>query len=252
MNNKSTKPQWKRIPVIIFFCFGIFLLTQNYPSMFFEIDTLETPSPMRARAGTKPTFMELCRSPAGVDFSNSHISNVTYIQEDDRFYIRNTRSCDEFRKMRQYINKPGTKEEEEFPLAFSILMYSDVDRAERLLRAIYQPQNEYCIHVDKSANRTIHRAINGIASCFDNIFVIAESINVKWGTFSVLEAELLCMKELLKHKWKYFINLTGQEFPLKTNWELVQILKAYNGANDVDGTSKQYVALFIFLSIQYL
>jgi hypothetical protein len=35
-------------------------------------------------------------------------------------------------------------------------------------------------------------------------------------------------------KWKYFINLTGQEFPLKTNQEIVKILKSYKGANDVN------------------
>ena len=47
------------------------------------------------------------------------------------------------------------------------------------------------------------------------------------------------MEALLKYrKWKYFINLTGQEFPLKTNWELVQILKALNGTNIVEATIK--------------
>lgn len=37
-------------------------------------------------------------------------------------------------------------------------------------------------------------------------------------------------------KWRYFINLTGQEFPLKTNKELVKILKSFKGANDISGT----------------
>ena len=40
------------------------------------------------------------------------------------------------------------------------------------------------------------------------------------------------MQYLWKAKsWKYYINLTGQEFPLKTNLEIVQILKAMGGAN---------------------
>jgi hypothetical protein len=42
------------------------------------------------------------------------------------------------------------------------------------------------------------------------------------------------MKDLLKYKkWKYFINLTGQDYPLKTNLDIVRILKAFKGANDV-------------------
>jgi beta-1,3-galactosyl-O-glycosyl-glycoprotein beta-1,6-N-acetylglucosaminyltransferase/N-acetyllactosaminide beta-1,6-N-acetylglucosaminyltransferase len=40
-------------------------------------------------------------------------------------------------------------------------------------------------------------------------------------------------------KWKYFINLTGQEFPLKTNKELVRIFTALRGANDITGTTNQ-------------
>ena len=32
-------------------------------------------------------------------------------------------------------------------------------------------------------------------------------------------------------KWKYFINLTGQEFPLMTNLELIRTLKAMEGEN---------------------
>ncbi|PVD19775.1 hypothetical protein C0Q70_20266 [Pomacea canaliculata] len=47
------------------------------------------------------------------------------------------------------------------------------------------------------------------------------------------------MKRVWAHptRWRYFINLTGQEFPLKTNKELVQILKAFRGANDISGTN---------------
>ncbi|XP_064613401.1 beta-1,3-galactosyl-O-glycosyl-glycoprotein beta-1,6-N-acetylglucosaminyltransferase 3-like [Liolophura sinensis] len=48
------------------------------------------------------------------------------------------------------------------------------------------------------------------------------------------------MKDLLRFKWRYFINLTGQEFPLKTNKELVEILTAYKGANDIRGTSGKF------------
>ena len=44
------------------------------------------------------------------------------------------------------------------------------------------------------------------------------------------------VKKEKRKKWKYFINLTGQEFPLKTNYEIVQILKAYKGANNEEGT----------------
>ena len=45
--------------------------------------------------------------------------------------------------------------------------------------------------------------------------------------------------------WKYFINLTGQEFPLKTNAELVKILKVYNGANNIQSTLQYFLIINI-------
>ena len=46
------------------------------------------------------------------------------------------------------------------------------------------------------------------------------------------------MKDHLRYTdWKYHINLAGQEFPLKTNLELVRILKAFNGSNLIQGST---------------
>ncbi|KAK3589241.1 hypothetical protein CHS0354_008303 [Potamilus streckersoni] len=160
----------------------------------------------------------------------------------DTEYISMTKSCDSFLEKRGYIMRSLSSVEETFPLAFSMLMYKDVYQAERLLRAIYRPQNIYCIHVDRKAARDVKDAMTSIASCFDNVFIASQLYDVEWGTISVLDAELSCMRDLLdKHKsWKYFINLTGQEFPLRTNYELVKILLVYDGANDIMGgpTSK--------------
>jgi len=72
-------------------------------------------------------------------------------------------------------------EEAEFPLAFSIAMYTDVEQTERLLRAIYQPQNLYCIHVDTKSSLLIHRTIAAIARCFNNVWVATHVDKIKWG-----------------------------------------------------------------------
>ena len=45
------------------------------------------------------------------------------------------------------------------------------------------------------------------------------------------------MKDLLHStvKWKYMINICAKDFPLKTNYEIVEQMKAYNGHNAVNG-----------------
>ena len=160
---------------------------------------------------------------------------------DHNDYINLTANCTTFKDKRGYIMSSLTKLEADFPIAYSLLMFKDVQQAELLLRAIYRPQNIYCIHVDRKSDDGIFVVMKKISDCFENVFMAPERIDVRWGTFSVLEPELVCMEELLKrHKnWKYFINLTGQEFPLRTNHELVRILMTYNGANDIEGVLKR-------------
>ncbi|XP_046352711.1 beta-1,3-galactosyl-O-glycosyl-glycoprotein beta-1,6-N-acetylglucosaminyltransferase-like isoform X1 [Haliotis rufescens] len=159
---------------------------------------------------------------------------------DDAYLRTGTNDCSKFKQDRLYI-MDVSKEEEDFPIAFSIVLYKDAQQAERLLRAVYRPNNHYCIHVDAKAPPSVHAGMRKLTECFDNVNMASKTLDVVWGEFSVLEAELVCINDLLRYKkWKYFINLTGQEYPLKTNLQLVRILKAYNGANDIDATVSRY------------
>ncbi|RNA37404.1 beta-1-3-galactosyl-O-glycosyl-glyco beta-1-6-N-acetylglucosaminyltransferase-like [Brachionus plicatilis] len=137
----------------------------------------------------------------------------------------------------------------DFPIAFSILVHSNAEQVERLIRSIYQPQNIYCIHIDTKSNQAFHDAIQSIADCFDNIFITTKTENILYGGFSRLQADINCLKDLLmldklikfnknlKNKrfvdWKYAFNLVGTEFLLRTNEELVKIFKMYNGSNEI-------------------
>ncbi|GFR77814.1 beta-1,3-galactosyl-O-glycosyl-glycoprotein beta-1,6-N-acetylglucosaminyltransferase 3-like [Elysia marginata] len=157
----------------------------------------------------------------------------------DGHYEQATKNCTTFMRKRGYFTMSLSDEEDAFPIAYSLLVYKDLEMVERLLRAIYRPQNRYCLHIDGSAKPSFFRAASSLASCFHNVHLTSQRVDVRWGEFSVLKPELICMRELWKYpKWKYYINLTGQEFPLKTNLEIVRILKAYRGANDVQGTLK--------------
>ncbi|CAL8080856.1 unnamed protein product [Calicophoron daubneyi] len=136
----------------------------------------------------------------------------------------------------QYAVHP---EEEDFLLAFSILLHEDLSRAIRLISAIYRPHNYYCIHVDRKTPVDYLLALQNVTDCLgSNIYFVPDEqrVNVQWGTLSVLEPELICARYLLNahKKWKYWINLTGQEFPLRTNLELVRALQAFDGINLVE------------------
>ena len=152
-------------------------------------------------------------------------------------YIRLTKNCDKFLTSRDYIEMPVSQEEKDLPIAFSILLYKEVEQAERLLHAIYRPHNIYCLHVDMFSDQKVHDAVKGIADCFSNVFVVSRQEYMVYAGFTRLQADLNCMQDLLQRgkTWKYFINLPSQQFPIKTNLEMVKILQIYNGANDIEG-----------------
>ncbi|XP_012609028.2 N-acetyllactosaminide beta-1,6-N-acetylglucosaminyl-transferase-like isoform X1 [Microcebus murinus] len=104
---------------------------------------------------------------------------------------------------------------------------------ERLFRAIYMPQNVYCIHVDKAATSEFKRAVQELLSCFTNTFISSQSKHIILGSISRLQADLACMRDLiaLDVPWRYVINMGGHDFPLKTNREIVQYLKMLGGKN---------------------
>ncbi|TGZ72518.1 hypothetical protein CRM22_002040 [Opisthorchis felineus] len=140
-------------------------------------------------------------------------------------------------------NYTVTVEERSMPLAYSILVYTEPERTTRLLTAIYRPHNFYCIHVDRKSHFGVSHFLKTHQKCFGpNVFIVPYELrsNVRWGYVSVLEPEITCAGLLIRRsgEWRYWINLTGQEFPLRTNRELVLALKALNGTNLVGATFK--------------
>ncbi|XP_040898197.1 beta-1,3-galactosyl-O-glycosyl-glycoprotein beta-1,6-N-acetylglucosaminyltransferase-like [Toxotes jaculatrix] len=154
----------------------------------------------------------------------------------DEYYINATQDCTKFKLSRKYLTIPLSQEEEDFPLAYSIVAHHKVQNFERLLRAIYAPQNIYCIHVDNKSDASVFSAIKAITSCFPNTFMVSKAVNVVYAAWPRVQADLNCMADLYNSstKWKYFINLCGQDFPLKTNLEIVRILSSMRGGNSLE------------------
>ncbi|XP_062455908.1 beta-1,3-galactosyl-O-glycosyl-glycoprotein beta-1,6-N-acetylglucosaminyltransferase [Rhea pennata] len=151
-------------------------------------------------------------------------------------YINMTTDCASFTKTRKYIMEPLSNEEAEFPIAYSIVVYHKIEMLDRLLRSIYAPQNFYCIHVDKKSPESFFAAVKGIVSCFDNVFISSQLESVVYASWSRVQADINCMKDLYRTstKWKYLINLCGMDFPIKTNQEIVERLKALKGENSLE------------------
>ncbi|XP_028303524.1 beta-1,3-galactosyl-O-glycosyl-glycoprotein beta-1,6-N-acetylglucosaminyltransferase 7 isoform X3 [Gouania willdenowi] len=84
--------------------------------------------------------------------------------------------------------------------------------------------------------------------------IVNRSERVTYGGFSRLQADLHCMKDLVKSKirWRKVVNLCGQDFPVKSNLELVQYLqsKEWRDRNMTPGI-KQPVSMENRTKLQY-
>ncbi|XP_038626805.1 N-acetyllactosaminide beta-1,6-N-acetylglucosaminyl-transferase-like [Tachyglossus aculeatus] len=146
-------------------------------------------------------------------------------------------SCKEYLIKNHYITKPLSEEEAAFPLAYMMAIHKDFETFERLFRAIYMPQNVYCVHVDGKAPVEFKTAVEKLLDCFPNAFLASKLESVVYAGISRLQADLNCMRDLVasETQWKYLINTCGQDFPLKTNREIIQHLKGFKGKNITPG-----------------
>ena len=147
---------------------------------------------------------------------------------DDKFSYDSFTSCDSI-QAELYGNYYVSPEERAFPLAYVILVHSNPASLLTFLRAVYRRHNAYCIHYDQKSSPNFKSFIHLLSGCADNVMVPQKIENVVWGDASILNAQLNCMRALIDYHlivpWMYVFNLQGHELPLRTNREMVEMLK---------------------------
>ncbi|XP_018961722.1 beta-1,3-galactosyl-O-glycosyl-glycoprotein beta-1,6-N-acetylglucosaminyltransferase 7 isoform X2 [Cyprinus carpio] len=195
--------------ICILICSAIYLKakTPNSPLPSTELSSQTTPVPKSCDIlpPATPGFTLQRKDCKKISYETKQDANCTLLQSDLHF-----------------ITVPLSKEEDDFPLAFIITIHKELETFVRLLRAIYAPQNVYCIHIDAKAPEEYKTSVRNLARCFPNVFVASINEKVTYAGFSRLQADINCMKDLVTSpiKWKRVINLCGQDFPIQTNLEL--------------------------------
>lgn len=131
-------------------------------------------------------------------------------------------------------------------LAYCILAHKNPAQVARLLRAVWHPANLYLLHYEKRAPRDEHRALSRLAEEHPNVRILPPRV-VLWGRYSQVAIQLKAISCLLHTDapWTHFINLTGQDFPLKPQAAIMRELAAAGSTSFVsyfdpfDGTHWQ-------------
>lgn len=122
---------------------------------------------------------------------------------------------------------PVTPMRQDISIAYFLMVHRFPEQFQRLFNALYHPKNHYLIHVDQKAEPRVLEEVERFLVGFPNAYRL-ESENVVWGGYSMVQAELDGINYLLDsgRHWDFFINLSGQDFPLKTQTYIRRFLAA--------------------------
>jgi len=115
-------------------------------------------------------------------------------------------------------------------IAYFLLVHRFPEQFKRLFRAIFVPGNQYVVHIDKSSGAALADDLSAFLAPYQGVEILAAQ-DALWGGYSLVDAELRGMALLLAMDggWSHYINLSGQDFPLKSQEYIRQFFAANPG-----------------------
>lgn len=118
-------------------------------------------------------------------------------------------------------------------IAYMITVYMEPQSLKKLIEALECNEVDFYIHIDKKVNRA---QFQSVLQEMDNVYFlrIEECCRVKWGGYSQVKAQYNLIKAIQKsgYKYKRVVSLTGTDYPIKSNKELIDIFNK---------TDKEYI-----------
>lgn len=127
-------------------------------------------------------------------------------------------------------------------IAYFILVHRYPEQFKRMFRAIYVPGNQYLVHIDLSSGPELQADIKAFLAPYQNAATL-DAKSALWGGYSLVDAELRGMAKLLKmnKSWTHYINLSGQDFPLKSQNYIRDFLRLNRGKQFIRAVDQRVV-----------
>ena len=126
--------------------------------------------------------------------------------------------------------------------AYLIMAHRNWDQLKILLTLLDDSRNDIFLHIDKK-NYPPQNIIEDFAGVLQHTTVyFVESINVSWGGYSVVAAEIILLKAAIKmYHYDYYHLLSGQDLPLKTQNEIHSFFDQHHGEEFIDFADKSWM-----------
>uniref|UniRef100_A0A0N5C1U1 Glycosyltransferase family 92 protein n=1 Tax=Strongyloides papillosus TaxID=174720 RepID=A0A0N5C1U1_STREA len=141
--------------------------------------------------------------------------------------------CESLKSRGFYPKVPLSDIEANYPIAYARNVYKNFHLLELEFLVSYAPQNHYCFSVDLKSSE-LYKQLTSLSKCFNNVYI--SPVRYKMNSDGIYQAlsTYECMKILKDKKWNYLFILQNDDFPIKTNREIVEILTARNSTLDME------------------
>jgi hypothetical protein len=117
-------------------------------------------------------------------------------------------------------------------LNYIILVHKNPEQVGRLVRRLRSKNSFFYVHVDSKASIDPFRSL---LSVNPNLRFVKKREDGKWGSLGIVKAVLRALQQILQDKRTgYCILLSGQDYPLKSNAEIVDFFANNHGCNFAD------------------
>ena len=112
-------------------------------------------------------------------------------------------------------------------IAYIILAHKNATQVSKLVEQLNVCGNSFFIHIDKGCNENFYKEVVNKLKRFDNVFFI-KRYRSAYGSFGLIEATLEGLKRAIDENvgFDYLINLSGQDYPIKSNLEITKKLNS--------------------------
>lgn len=102
--------------------------------------------------------------------------------------------------------------------AYLIMAHGDFELLKILLILLDDIRNDIYVHIDKKAKSFVADEFKMIVKKAGLFFT--NRVNVAWGGYSQIKAELILLNEAVKRKYSYYHLLSGADLPIKSQNEI--------------------------------
>lgn len=120
-------------------------------------------------------------------------------------------------------------------IAFFISAYKLERQFEWLFKSIWNPSDIFLIHLSTAASDAYVREIRRLTEGCPNVHFLPQ-MQITWGGWSLVEMSLEAIRFFCRRSedWSYFVNLSGQDYPVRPLDDLRAFLDQHDGSNFIE------------------